>query len=116
MSRVENLENRLREIILQFGRLLRAELTAIAAGGSSRYLTRKTSPHVFDGRFWSTDETDRLERLEDEIRSLGSKLSADRNEPVHVHVERDASRVKFWLDPVRLARSGGFTPAELRHP
>lgn len=40
--------------------------------------------------------------------------SADRNEPVHVHVERDASRAKFWLDPVRLARSGGFSAAELR--
>lgn len=40
--------------------------------------------------------------------------SADRNEPMHVHVERDAKRAKFWLDPVRLARSGGFTAAELR--
>jgi hypothetical protein len=40
--------------------------------------------------------------------------SADRNEPVHVHVERDADRAKFWLDPVRLARSGGFAAAELR--
>lgn len=40
--------------------------------------------------------------------------SADRNEPVHVHVERDAHRAKFWLDPVRLARSGGFSAAELR--
>jgi hypothetical protein len=40
--------------------------------------------------------------------------SGDRNEPVHVHVERDASRAKFWLDPVRLARSGGCSAAELR--
>lgn len=40
--------------------------------------------------------------------------SADANEPVHVHVERDTSRAKFWLDPVRLARSGGFPGAELR--
>ena len=40
--------------------------------------------------------------------------SADRNEPPHIHVERDAHRAKFWLDPVRLARSGGFTAAELR--
>ena len=40
--------------------------------------------------------------------------SADRHEPRHVHVERDANRAKFWLDPVRLARSGGFGPAELR--
>ena len=40
--------------------------------------------------------------------------SADQNEPVHIHVERDACRAKFWLDPVRLARSGGFAAAELR--
>ena len=40
--------------------------------------------------------------------------SADRNEPPHVHVERDANRATFWLDPVRLARSGGFGAAELQ--
>ena len=40
--------------------------------------------------------------------------SADRNEPPHVHVERDANRAKFWLDPVRLVRSGGFGSAELQ--
>ena len=40
--------------------------------------------------------------------------SADRHEPRHVHVERDGYRAKFWLDPVRLERSGGFGPAELR--
>lgn len=39
--------------------------------------------------------------------------SADRSEPPHVHIERDASRAKFWLAPVRLARSGGFGAAEL---
>ena len=40
--------------------------------------------------------------------------SADRHEPPHVHVERDANRAKFWLSPVRLARSGGFGAAELQ--
>ena len=40
--------------------------------------------------------------------------SADRHEPRHVHVERDDARAKLWLDPVRLARSSGFGPAELR--
>ena len=40
--------------------------------------------------------------------------SADRNEPPHVHVERDANRAKFWLDPARLTRSGGFSAAELQ--
>ncbi|HSY14630.1 MAG TPA: DUF4160 domain-containing protein [Jatrophihabitantaceae bacterium] len=39
--------------------------------------------------------------------------SADRSEPPHVHVEREANRAKFWLSPVRLARSGGFGAAEL---
>ena len=33
--------------------------------------------------------------------------SADRTEPAHVHIEREAHRAKFWLSPVRLARSGG---------
>ncbi|MDO8681807.1 MAG: DUF4160 domain-containing protein [Acidobacteriota bacterium] len=40
--------------------------------------------------------------------------SADRTEPRHVHVERDANRAKFWLDPVRLARSGGYGATELQ--
>lgn len=40
--------------------------------------------------------------------------SADRAEPVHVHVEREDKVAKFWLDPVRLARSGGFSRKELR--
>jgi hypothetical protein len=31
-----------------------------------------------------------------------------------VHVEREANRAKFWLDPVRLAGSGGFGRAEVR--
>ncbi|MBI2822983.1 MAG: DUF4160 domain-containing protein, partial [Acidobacteria bacterium] len=39
--------------------------------------------------------------------------SGDRDEPRHVHVERESNRAKFWLDPVRLARSGGFGAAEL---
>jgi hypothetical protein len=40
--------------------------------------------------------------------------SGDRDEPRHVHVERDANLAKFWLDPVRLAESGGFVRAEIR--
>ena len=41
-------------------------------------------------------------------------VSGDRNEPLHVHVRRDKHVAKFWLDPVRLASGGGFTPVELR--
>ena len=40
--------------------------------------------------------------------------SGDRQEPAHVNGERNASVAKFWLDPVRLARSRGFGRAELR--
>ena len=39
--------------------------------------------------------------------------AGDRNEPLHVHVERDESVAKYWLDPVRLHSSGGFTRTEL---
>lgn len=39
--------------------------------------------------------------------------SADRAEPPHAHVEHETRVAKFWLDPVRLATSGGFKPAEL---
>lgn len=40
--------------------------------------------------------------------------SGDREEPRHVHVEREWNLSKFWLDPVRLAESGGFGRAEIR--
>ncbi|MCA9246328.1 MAG: DUF4160 domain-containing protein [Planctomycetales bacterium] len=40
--------------------------------------------------------------------------SGDREEPPHVHVERDGAEAKFWLDPVRMQRSDGFTSRALR--
>ena len=40
--------------------------------------------------------------------------AGDRDEPQHVHIERDDRISKFWLDPVRLQRSGGFSRTELR--
>jgi len=40
--------------------------------------------------------------------------SGDREEPPHVHVERESMVAKFWLRPVRLQRSGGFGRAGLR--
>jgi hypothetical protein len=39
--------------------------------------------------------------------------AGDRNEPPHVHVERDKNNTKFWLDPLRLERSGGFRSKEI---
>jgi len=41
-------------------------------------------------------------------------VSWDGNEPPHIHVQRDASFAKFWLDPVQLQESGNFRVAELR--
>lgn len=40
--------------------------------------------------------------------------ASDRGEPRHVHVEREDRVAKFWLQPVRLQRSGGFVRAELQ--
>ena len=40
--------------------------------------------------------------------------SSDRDEPLHVHVSREANEAKFWLEPVRLAWSRGFSASELR--
>ena len=40
--------------------------------------------------------------------------AGDRDEPIHVHVERDNSTAKFWLEPIRLQKSRGFRSAELR--
>lgn len=39
--------------------------------------------------------------------------SSDGGEPPHVHVRRDDRVAKFWLDPVRLEGSGGFSRAEI---
>jgi Domain of unknown function (DUF4160) len=39
--------------------------------------------------------------------------SGDRDEPPHVHVERDDNEAKFWLEPVRLERSRGFARKEI---
>jgi hypothetical protein len=39
--------------------------------------------------------------------------AGDREEPTHIHVERDDKIAKFWLDPVRLQNSGGFNRAEI---
>jgi hypothetical protein len=40
--------------------------------------------------------------------------AGDRDEPPHVHVEREDNIAKFWLDPIRLQRSRGFNRVELR--
>jgi hypothetical protein len=40
--------------------------------------------------------------------------SSEGQEPPHVHVRRGNATAKFWLSPVRLARSRGFGDHELR--
>ena len=40
--------------------------------------------------------------------------AGDREEPPHVHVERDNRVAKFWLEPVRLQASGGLSRPEIR--
>jgi hypothetical protein len=39
--------------------------------------------------------------------------SGDREEPIHVHIERDDKIAKVWLDPIRLHSSGGFNRVEI---
>ena len=39
--------------------------------------------------------------------------AGDKDEPQHIHIERDAKIAKFWLDPVRLQNSGGFSRKEI---
>jgi hypothetical protein len=37
----------------------------------------------------------------------------DRREPMHVHVERDDQKAKFWIRPVVLAHNRSFRAPEL---
>jgi hypothetical protein len=39
--------------------------------------------------------------------------AGDRDEPPHTHVERDNNIAKFWLEPVRLQNSGGYSRNEI---
>lgn len=41
-------------------------------------------------------------------------FAGDRDEPKHIHIERDHRIAKFWLDPIRLQSSGGFSRSEIR--
>lgn len=40
-------------------------------------------------------------------------FAGDRGEPPHVHIEREDKVATFWLSPVRLQESGGFSRSEL---
>jgi hypothetical protein len=41
-------------------------------------------------------------------------FSNEATEPAHIHVQREQMLAKFWLNPIGLARSTGFSPRELR--
>ena len=40
-------------------------------------------------------------------------VSPDRSEPPHIHVKREKKVAKFWLDPVVLERTEGFSRVEI---
>ena len=40
-------------------------------------------------------------------------VSLDRGEPPHVHVRRENKVAKFWLDPVALEKTGGYSRSEI---
>lgn len=40
-------------------------------------------------------------------------VSLDYDEPPHVHIQREDKIAKFWLEPVALAKTGGFKAHEL---
>ena len=51
------------------------------------------------------------------LRILGYKFffyQADVAEPAHVHVSKDGHEAKFWLEPIKVAREGGFRKSDLR--
>jgi len=40
-------------------------------------------------------------------------VSLDYNEPPHIHVRHENKVAKFWLDPLALQKTGGFSRIEL---
>jgi hypothetical protein len=40
-------------------------------------------------------------------------FSREGNEPAHIHVESDDNYAKFWLEPVTLAKSIGYSGREI---
>lgn len=41
-------------------------------------------------------------------------FSNEQLEPPHVHIQRDTSIGKYWLEPISLASATGFSARELR--
>jgi hypothetical protein len=36
------------------------------------------------------------------------------DEPPHIHIDKEGNTVKFWLEPVAMARNFGFSERDLR--
>jgi hypothetical protein len=41
-------------------------------------------------------------------------FSNERNEPIHIYIEKADSYAKFWIDPLFVSVNHGFTSKELR--
>jgi len=41
-------------------------------------------------------------------------FSNERNEPIHIHIEKGEKYAKFWIDPLFVAINYGFISKELR--
>jgi len=52
-------------------------------------------------------------RCNDDCFRFNLFYAGDRDEPPHVHVEREDKVAKFWLDPIRLQWSRGFSRPEI---
>ena len=39
--------------------------------------------------------------------------SSDANEPPHIHIKQERFTAKFWLNPIRLQKSKGFSDHDL---
>jgi hypothetical protein len=44
---------------------------------------------------------------------FSSILAINQDEPPHIHIEREDNIAKFWLYPIRLQKSGGFSRDEI---
>jgi Domain of unknown function (DUF4160) len=41
-------------------------------------------------------------------------FSRERMEPIHIHIESDDKYAKFWLEPVSISKSTGYSAKELK--
>jgi hypothetical protein len=41
-------------------------------------------------------------------------FSNERNEPIHIHIEKAENYAKFWINPLFVAENFGFLSKELR--